>query len=126
MFDIGFSEMLLLAAIALIAIGPKQLPEVARTVGRLLNELRRATGDLTKTVIDARDSTNEIITSMTSKFDETAETINQTFIEPVKIESGHHQEPILEEPPIVATKPEEEQLSLLDQRPPKPSSESDS
>ncbi len=38
MFDIGFSEMLLLAAIALIAIGPKQLPEVARTVGRLIND----------------------------------------------------------------------------------------
>lgn len=59
MFDIGFGEMLMLAAIALIAIGPKQLPEVARTIGKLLNELKRATGELTKTVLDARDSVGE-------------------------------------------------------------------
>ncbi|MES2964614.1 MAG: twin-arginine translocase TatA/TatE family subunit [Bdellovibrionota bacterium] len=120
MFDIGFSEMLLLAAIALIAIGPKQLPEVARTVGRLLNDLKRATGDLTKTVIDARDSTNEIFTGLKSPFEETAQTIQHTFIEPVKIESGHHQDqPHLDEPvamPDMPTpEPEEEQLSLLDQ-----------
>jgi Tat protein translocase TatB subunit len=46
MFDIGLSELLLLAAIALIFIGPKQLPEIARVVARLLNELKRATGDI--------------------------------------------------------------------------------
>ena len=56
MFDIGFSEMIMLAVIALVAIGPKQLPEVARVVGRTLNELKRATGDLTKTIVDARDT----------------------------------------------------------------------
>ncbi len=111
MFDIGFSEMLLLAAIALIAIGPKQLPEVARTVGRLINDLKRATSDLTKTVFDARESTNKVFTDTLSTLDETAHSINHTFIEPVKIESGHHQEPepVLEEPSP------EEQLSLLDQ-----------
>ena len=52
MFGFNFGEMLLLAAIALIAIGPKQLPEVARTVGRLLNEFRKATGDFQKTLSD--------------------------------------------------------------------------
>ncbi|MEK7356764.1 MAG: twin-arginine translocase TatA/TatE family subunit, partial [Bdellovibrionota bacterium] len=87
MFDIGFSEMLLLAAIALIAIGPKQLPEVARTVGRLINDLKRATSDLTKTVVDARESTNKFFTDTLSTLDETAHSINHTFIEPVKIES---------------------------------------
>lgn len=61
MFDIGFGEMILLAAIALIAIGPKQLPEVARVVGRMLNEFKRATGDFTRTVMDARESTNQVL-----------------------------------------------------------------
>ncbi len=51
--------MLLLAAIALIVIGPKQLPEVARSIGRFLNELKRVTGDVTKTITDARDFTND-------------------------------------------------------------------
>lgn len=53
MFDIGFSEMLLLAAIALIAIGPKQLPDVARAIGRFLNQLKDATGDFQKTLRDS-------------------------------------------------------------------------
>lgn len=56
MFDIGFSEMVLLGAIALIAIGPKQLPEVARTVGRMINEFKRATGDFTRTLSETRES----------------------------------------------------------------------
>lgn len=46
MFGLGFSEVILLGVLALIIIGPKQLPDVARTIGRFLNELRRATEDL--------------------------------------------------------------------------------
>lgn len=47
MFGLGFSEILFLAILALVVIGPKQLPEVARTLGRFLNELRRTTSVLT-------------------------------------------------------------------------------
>jgi sec-independent protein translocase protein TatB len=50
MFNLGFSELLLLGLIALIFIGPNQLPEVARTVGRLLNEWKRATSDFQSTI----------------------------------------------------------------------------
>lgn len=57
MFGFSMGEMLLLMAIALIAIGPKQLPEVARTLGKLINELKRATGDFTKSFTDVRDDT---------------------------------------------------------------------
>lgn len=61
MFDIGFGEMVLLAAIALIAIGPKQLPEVARSVGRVLRELKRAMGELTETVVSAKSAADTTI-----------------------------------------------------------------
>ncbi len=47
MFNIGFTEMLVIAALALIFIGPKQLPEIARTLGRLLNDLKRSTNSFT-------------------------------------------------------------------------------
>lgn len=47
MFNIGFSEMLVIAGLALILIGPKQLPEVARNIGRLLNELKRSANSFT-------------------------------------------------------------------------------
>ena len=53
MFNIGFSEFLAIGIIALLVIGPEQLPQVARTLGRLLNELRRATQDLTGGLMDA-------------------------------------------------------------------------
>ena len=64
MFDIGFGEMIMLAAIALIAIGPKQLPEVARTVGKLIGEFKKAVGDVTDTVANARNETDRAIRSV--------------------------------------------------------------
>jgi Tat protein translocase TatB subunit len=42
MFNIGFSELLFLGALALLLIGPKELPQVARMIGRFLNELKRS------------------------------------------------------------------------------------
>ncbi len=47
---IGTSEILIVLVIALIVIGPKKLPEVARTIGRGLAELRRASYDLQRTL----------------------------------------------------------------------------
>lgn len=46
MFNVGFSEFLVIGIVALVVIGPKQLPEVARVVGRLIAELKKATQDL--------------------------------------------------------------------------------
>lgn len=48
MFGFGsMSHLLVIAVLALIFIGPKQLPEVARALGKLLAELRRSTNILT-------------------------------------------------------------------------------
>jgi sec-independent protein translocase protein TatB len=41
MFDIGFSELVLIAVLALLVLGPKRLPEAARLVGRTLGRVRR-------------------------------------------------------------------------------------
>ncbi|WP_217126389.1 Sec-independent protein translocase protein TatB [Hydrogenophilus thiooxidans] len=41
MFDIGFSELVLIALVALIVLGPERLPKVARTVGHLLGRMQR-------------------------------------------------------------------------------------
>jgi Tat protein translocase TatB subunit len=48
MFGLGMSEIIFLAVLALIVIGPKQLPEVARTLGRFLNDIKRSTNDLSQ------------------------------------------------------------------------------
>ena len=46
MFGIGFPELLLILALALIVIGPKRLPDIARALGRGFTEFKRATDDL--------------------------------------------------------------------------------
>ena len=40
MFDLGFSEIILIAVIALVVLGPERLPKVARTAGRILGKIR--------------------------------------------------------------------------------------
>lgn len=46
MFDFGFSELMLVALVALIVVGPERLPKVARTAGHLLGRLQRYVSDV--------------------------------------------------------------------------------
>ena len=46
MFDIGFSELLVIGVVALIVIGPEKLPRVARTIGHLAGRLQRYVNDV--------------------------------------------------------------------------------
>ena len=46
MFDVGFSEMIVIAVVALIVIGPEKLPRVARTVGALIGRMQRYVNDV--------------------------------------------------------------------------------
>jgi len=46
MFGIGMPEMILILAIALIVIGPKKLPDLAKSLGRAMREFKRATSEL--------------------------------------------------------------------------------
>src|SRR2546430_17581865 len=46
MFDIGFSELLVIGVIALVVIGPEKLPRVARTLGHLAGRLQRYVSDV--------------------------------------------------------------------------------
>lgn len=46
MFDVGFSELVVIAVVALVVIGPERLPRVARTAGILLGRLQRYVNDV--------------------------------------------------------------------------------
>lgn len=55
MFGIGMPELLLIMALALVFIGPKKLPDIARALGRGMREFRNATDDLKRSIdIDAQ------------------------------------------------------------------------
>lgn len=47
--SIGTSELMLIGLVALIVFGPKKIPELARTVGKVMTEIRRSTDDFKKT-----------------------------------------------------------------------------
>ncbi|PTD96713.1 Sec-independent protein translocase protein TatB [Pseudothauera lacus] len=46
MFDFGFSELMLIAVVALVVVGPERLPKVARAAGHMLGRLQRYVGDV--------------------------------------------------------------------------------
>jgi sec-independent protein translocase protein TatB len=50
MFGIGMPEMILILAIALIVIGPKKLPDLAKSLGRAMREFKKATNELKETM----------------------------------------------------------------------------
>ena len=50
MFGIGMPELLLILAIALIVIGPKKLPDLAKSLGRTLREFKKATNEFKETI----------------------------------------------------------------------------
>ena len=59
MFDIGFSEMLVLAVVALVVIGPERLPKVAKQAGQWMGKLRRYVDDV-KTDINRQMELTEL------------------------------------------------------------------
>ncbi len=58
MFGIGMGELIVILVIALLVVGPKRLPELARALGRGLSEFRKAANEVRNTIdaeIDLQD-----------------------------------------------------------------------
>jgi len=66
MFGIGMPEMIVILVIALIVIGPKKLPDLAKSMGRAMREFKRATSefkdslDVENDLSDVKDSIDDI------------------------------------------------------------------
>jgi Tat protein translocase TatB subunit len=59
MFNVGPLELLVIVIVALIVVGPEKLPDLARTVGRMMRELRKIQDDLRDTIRFDNDETPE-------------------------------------------------------------------
>jgi sec-independent protein translocase protein TatB len=57
MFDIGWSELLIIAVVAIVVVGPKDLPRLMRTFGHYAGKLRRAAADFQRQFEDAMRET---------------------------------------------------------------------
>lgn len=66
MFGIGFQELIVIAIVALLVVGPDKLPELARSLGRAVREFKRVTDELTESVTEAvrGEGINEEIKSL--------------------------------------------------------------
>ena len=65
MFNLGFPELLVIFGVALLALGPEKLPELARMLGKLTADLRRQSDGLRREFFNevykpAKDQTNKL------------------------------------------------------------------
>lgn len=79
MFDIGFSELLVIALVALIVIGPERLPKVARTLGHLFGRLQRYVAEV-KADID-REMQMEELNKLQASIQEAARSVEKSVSE---------------------------------------------
>lgn len=77
MFDVSFSELLLIGVIALIVIGPERLPKVARTIGHLVGRAQRYVSDV-KTDIQ-REIELDSLTDLKSQMEDAAKSVKSSM-----------------------------------------------
>src|SRR5690242_15961437 len=76
MFDIGFSELMVIAVVALIVIGPERLPKVARTLGHLFGRMQRYVNDVKADI--AREMELDELKKLQAQMQDAARTFEQS------------------------------------------------
>ncbi len=119
MFDIGFSELVVIGIVALLVIGPERLPKVARTVGLLLGRAQRYVNDvksdinremqldeLKKLQSQVVESAREMESSVRQEFDAARSTIAEPVQAAVaELEAGTQAAPPLVGPELPNKQP---------------------
>jgi sec-independent protein translocase protein TatB len=79
MFDIGFSEIIVILVVALVVVGPERLPTVARTIGALLGRLNRYVSDVKADV--QREMRLEEMKKLQTEIEQQAMSIERTVVQ---------------------------------------------
>jgi sec-independent protein translocase protein TatB len=82
MFDIGWSELLLIGVVALIAIGPKELPGVLRAVGHWMGKIRRMANEFQDQFREAMREAE--VADLKRQFDEASAKATSGFTNPLE------------------------------------------
>jgi sec-independent protein translocase protein TatB len=83
MFDIGWSELLVIGVVALIAIGPKELPGVLRALGHWMGKVRRMASDFQDQFREAMREAE--VADLKRQFDEASAKATSAFNNPLDI-----------------------------------------
>jgi sec-independent protein translocase protein TatB len=87
MFDVGFSEIVVIAVVALVVIGPEKLPKTARTLGVLFGRLQRYVGEVKADI--SRELELEELRKLQTEMQSTAQELKQSVETAAKsVESG--------------------------------------
>jgi sec-independent protein translocase protein TatB len=87
MFDIGFSEIVVIAVVALIVIGPERLPKVARTLGHMFGRLQRYVNEVKADI--SREMELDELRKLQSQVQSAARDIEQSVSSAAReVESG--------------------------------------
>lgn len=70
MFNLGFTHIVLLGVIALIVVGPEQLPDLAKKLAHLLNDLRRAKDEIMAPMSQLRSDAQRALDNAKLKVDQ--------------------------------------------------------
>ena len=89
MFGLSFMEIIVVCGIALIVLGPDQLPKVARSIGRMINEFKRATTDISGSLMGSKLNVHDI----RRELDNVREKLNVTVASVTDPIKRPHQEP---------------------------------
>ncbi len=112
MLGLSLGEMVVLGGIALIAIDPKDLPQVARTLGKFLNEMKRATSDLTKNFTDVHDVTRSQLGDARKNMNDVFSGVNSSFTPNAQMEMPLAPQAPEASPIELTPDPVEEQLAF--------------
>ena len=82
MFDIGWSELLVIGVVALIAIGPKELPGVLRSMGQWMGKVRRMANDFQDQFREAMREAE--VADLKRQFDEASASATSAFTNPLE------------------------------------------
>ena len=99
MFGIGMPELILIAVVALIVLGPKKLPDLAKSLGRAVREFRKATSELKETL-----QVDNEFSEVKKAFSDFHSDVNQTIQSEIKTEAppAGQAPPAVEAPPATA------------------------
>lgn len=116
MFDIGWTEIFVIAAVAIIVVGPRDLPKMLRQFGQAVGQVRRMAGDFQDQFKDAlreaelddlkkdfddvrRASSLSGVKSALNPLEDTARDIKRSIEEPVKADEAETAKPAAREKP---------------------------